>query len=188
MWPLQQAHGVCLIFICSVVYELKLNLFSVQCFTFFCWLHVCFSMCKLCTVQFLSPSFQLCTLVQVGGNGKAKTFFMSQSDYRPGMDFKEKYNSRAAALYRDKVSCCLSEGSCLWPYVHCVHCSTVGEEAVCSRYDKVCAIFFAQNCKPEWFRLDTMDTLDKDVTAWDIFQIYRAVLIAAPHAQGVCHL
>ena len=41
---------------------------------------------------------------QVGGNGKAKDFFKNQADYRDGMSIHEKYNSKAAALYRDKVS------------------------------------------------------------------------------------
>ena len=42
--------------------------------------------------------------MKVGGNRKATEFFNSQSDYKPGMSLQEKYNSRAAALYRDKVS------------------------------------------------------------------------------------
>lgn len=42
-------------------------------------------------------------MIQVGGNSKAKTFFKSQPDFREGMSIQEKYNSRAAALYRDKV-------------------------------------------------------------------------------------
>lgn len=41
--------------------------------------------------------------MKVGGNSRAKEFFDSQSDIYPGMSFSEKYNSRAAALYRDKV-------------------------------------------------------------------------------------
>ena len=41
--------------------------------------------------------------MKVGGNRKATEFFNSQSDYKPGMSLQEKYNSRAAALYRDKV-------------------------------------------------------------------------------------
>lgn len=40
---------------------------------------------------------------QVGGNSKAKAFFKSQPDFRADMSIQEKYNSRAAALYRDKV-------------------------------------------------------------------------------------
>ena len=42
--------------------------------------------------------------MKVGGNRKAQEFFNSQPDYKPGMSMQEKYNSRAAALYRDKVS------------------------------------------------------------------------------------
>ena len=41
--------------------------------------------------------------MKVGGNKKAKSFFESQSDYHAGMGIQEKYNTRAAALYRDKV-------------------------------------------------------------------------------------
>ncbi|XP_045157548.2 ADP-ribosylation factor GTPase-activating protein 1-like [Mercenaria mercenaria] len=47
--------------------------------------------------------------MKAGGNRKAKEFFESQSDYKPGMSLQEKYNSRAAALYRDKIST-LAEG------------------------------------------------------------------------------
>lgn len=44
---------------------------------------------------------------------KAKAFFNSQPDYTEGGSLKEKYNSKAAALYRDKVMisfkmCCLT--------------------------------------------------------------------------------
>ncbi|XP_041359984.1 ADP-ribosylation factor GTPase-activating protein 1-like isoform X2 [Gigantopelta aegis] len=42
--------------------------------------------------------------MKVGGNNKAKSFFESQSDYHAGMSIQEKYNTRAAALYRDKIS------------------------------------------------------------------------------------
>ena len=42
--------------------------------------------------------------MKVGGNRNAKAFFNSQSDYDPGMSLIDKYNSKAAALYRDKVS------------------------------------------------------------------------------------
>lgn len=41
--------------------------------------------------------------MKVGGNKKARAFFKSQPDYSPGMTLQEKYNSKAAALYRDKV-------------------------------------------------------------------------------------
>ena len=42
--------------------------------------------------------------LKVGGNGKAKAFFQNQADYREGMSIRDKYHTRAAALYRDKVS------------------------------------------------------------------------------------
>ena len=42
--------------------------------------------------------------MKVGGNRNAKLFFESQPDYKPNMSLQQKYNSRAAALYRDKVS------------------------------------------------------------------------------------
>ena len=41
--------------------------------------------------------------MKVGGNRKAKQFLESQPDYNPKMPLSEKYNTRAAALYRDKV-------------------------------------------------------------------------------------
>ena len=41
--------------------------------------------------------------MKAGGNRNAKEFFESQSDFRADMSLQEKYNSRAAALYRDKV-------------------------------------------------------------------------------------
>ena len=43
--------------------------------------------------------------MKVGGNRKAKEFFASQPDYNADtMSFKQRYDSRAAALYRDKIS------------------------------------------------------------------------------------
>ena len=45
--------------------------------------------------------------MKVGGNRKAQDFFKSQPDYHDGMSIFEKYNSKAAALYRDKVSATL---------------------------------------------------------------------------------
>ena len=41
--------------------------------------------------------------MKVGSNRKARIFFESQEDYHDGMSIHEKYNSKAAALYRDKV-------------------------------------------------------------------------------------
>ena len=41
--------------------------------------------------------------MKVGGNKKARLFFESQDDYDDCLTIQEKYNTRAAALYRDKV-------------------------------------------------------------------------------------
>jgi len=41
--------------------------------------------------------------MKVGGNSRAKEFFESQSEVTSGTSFSDKYNSRTAALYRDKV-------------------------------------------------------------------------------------
>ena len=41
--------------------------------------------------------------MKVGGNSRFKEFLDGQPDIHPGISFKEKYNSKAAALYRDKV-------------------------------------------------------------------------------------
>ena len=48
-------------------------------------------------------------LLKVGGNNKAKAFFKSRPDFRADMSINEKYNSKAAALYRDKVMCDLNQ-------------------------------------------------------------------------------
>lgn len=42
--------------------------------------------------------------MKAGGNKPGKEFMKEQSDYNPSWSFNEKYNSRAAALLRDKVS------------------------------------------------------------------------------------
>ena len=42
----------------------------------------------------------------MGGNSRARDFFDSQPDITMGMSMRDKYNSRAAALYRDKVELC----------------------------------------------------------------------------------
>ncbi|XP_064420642.1 ADP-ribosylation factor GTPase-activating protein 1 isoform X2 [Latimeria chalumnae] len=47
--------------------------------------------------------------MKVGGNAKFRDFVESQDDYQPGWTMQDKYNSRAVALYRDKISA-LSEG------------------------------------------------------------------------------
>jgi len=42
--------------------------------------------------------------MKVGGNQKAREFFESEPDYDDSMSIQQKYNTRAAALYRDKIS------------------------------------------------------------------------------------
>ncbi|CAF1545141.1 unnamed protein product [Adineta ricciae] len=43
--------------------------------------------------------------MKAGGNRQAKSFFATQSDYDPNtMSLQQRYNTRAAALYRDKIS------------------------------------------------------------------------------------
>ncbi|CAI8011613.1 ADP-ribosylation factor GTPase-activating protein 1, partial [Geodia barretti] len=44
------------------------------------------------------------SITQVGGNSRAKEFFSSQSDITPGMGLADKYDTKTAALYRDKIS------------------------------------------------------------------------------------
>lgn len=41
---------------------------------------------------------------KVGGNQKAREFLESQPDYDDTMTIQQKYNTKAAALYRDKIS------------------------------------------------------------------------------------
>ncbi|EMP35848.1 ADP-ribosylation factor GTPase-activating protein 1 [Chelonia mydas] len=47
--------------------------------------------------------------MKAGGNGKFREFLESQEDYDPCWSMQEKYNSKAAALFRDKVAT-LAEG------------------------------------------------------------------------------
>lgn len=54
--------------------------------------------------------------MKVGGNQKAREFFESQPDYKFNWSITEKYNSKAAALLRDKVSYFLSD---LMPSLFC---------------------------------------------------------------------
>jgi len=42
--------------------------------------------------------------MKAGGNRAARDFFESQTDYSDSMSLSEKYNSKAAALYRDKIA------------------------------------------------------------------------------------
>ena len=41
--------------------------------------------------------------MKAGGNGKFRLFLELQEDYDPSWTLQEKYNSKAAALFRDKV-------------------------------------------------------------------------------------
>uniref|UniRef100_A0A665VU53 ADP-ribosylation factor GTPase-activating protein 1 n=1 Tax=Echeneis naucrates TaxID=173247 RepID=A0A665VU53_ECHNA len=47
--------------------------------------------------------------MKAGGNGKFRLFLELQDDYDPSWTLQEKYNSKAAALFRDKVAT-LAEG------------------------------------------------------------------------------
>ena len=40
---------------------------------------------------------------QLGGNRRALEFMSSQPDFKSGMSIRDKYNTRAATLYREKV-------------------------------------------------------------------------------------
>lgn len=42
--------------------------------------------------------------IQIGGNRNAMEFFKSQPDWNDSMTIEQKYNTKAAALYRDKVN------------------------------------------------------------------------------------
>ncbi|KAI9139161.1 hypothetical protein BKA69DRAFT_1030756 [Paraphysoderma sedebokerense] len=68
--------------------------------------------------------------MQMGGNKKALEFFRSQPDYREGMSITEKYQSKFAALYKEKVkfgritpfSCCrIYAVSCKWQFNNLHH-------------------------------------------------------------------
>ncbi|XP_068633955.1 ADP-ribosylation factor GTPase-activating protein 1 [Battus philenor] len=47
--------------------------------------------------------------MMVGGNAKARTFFESQPDYEQDMTIPQKYNTKAAAMYRQKITA-MAEG------------------------------------------------------------------------------
>ncbi|CAO2577293.1 ADP-ribosylation factor GTPase-activating protein 1 [Lemmus lemmus] len=47
--------------------------------------------------------------MKAGGNAKFREFLEAQEDYEPGWSLQDKYSSRAAALFRDKVAT-LAEG------------------------------------------------------------------------------
>jgi len=42
--------------------------------------------------------------MKAGGNNRAREYFKSRGDCRAGMSLQEKYNSKTAALYRDKIA------------------------------------------------------------------------------------
>lgn len=42
--------------------------------------------------------------MRIGGNKNAREFFESQPDWNDNMSITQKYNTKAAALYRDKVN------------------------------------------------------------------------------------
>lgn len=42
--------------------------------------------------------------MKAGGNRTARVFFESEPDWEDTMSIQQKYNTKAAALYRDKVS------------------------------------------------------------------------------------
>ncbi|KAK6629366.1 hypothetical protein RUM43_003183 [Polyplax serrata] len=42
--------------------------------------------------------------MKIGGNSNAREFFQSQSDYNDSISIQQKYSTKAAALYRDKIS------------------------------------------------------------------------------------
>lgn len=42
--------------------------------------------------------------MKVGGNKNAREFFDDQSDWDESMSIQQKYNTKAAALYRDKIA------------------------------------------------------------------------------------
>lgn len=52
----------------------------------------------------LAQSYIISFHVQVGGNKNAMEFFKSQPDWKDSMSIEQKYNTKAAALYRDKVN------------------------------------------------------------------------------------
>ncbi|KAJ2954085.1 hypothetical protein O0L34_g2301 [Tuta absoluta] len=52
--------------------------------------------------------------MMVGGNAKAREFFDSQPDMKPGMTMQQKYNTKAAAMYRQKIQA-LAEGQAWSP-------------------------------------------------------------------------
>ena len=42
--------------------------------------------------------------MKIGGNKRAREFLQNQPDWSDNMPFSEKYHTKAAALYKDKIS------------------------------------------------------------------------------------
>ena len=59
--------------------------------------------------------------MKAGGNGKFRLFLELQDDYDPNWTLQEKYNSKAAALFRDKVKKHTVDQKMYWAW----HCLTV---------------------------------------------------------------
>lgn len=55
--------------------------------------------------------------MKAGGNAKFREFLEAQEDYEPNWSLQDKYSSRAAALFRDKVranlACFIHRGECI---------------------------------------------------------------------------
>lgn len=49
--------------------------------------------------------------MKAGGNAKFREFLEAQDDYEPSWSLQDKYSSRAAALFRDKVRACLADST-----------------------------------------------------------------------------
>lgn len=64
---------------------------------------VCLCLSKLKEVEHFFFLLNITFNLQVGGNKNAIEFFKSQPDWNEDMTLGVKYNTKAAALYRDKV-------------------------------------------------------------------------------------
>lgn len=71
---------------------------------FLCFLVSCQVHSNLICVSLLWMDKPSNIFFQVGGNRKAKEFLTSQKDYDHQAPLQQKYNTKAVALYRDKVS------------------------------------------------------------------------------------
>lgn len=54
--------------------------------------------------------------MKAGGNAKFRQFLASQEDYDPCWSLQDKYNSKAAALFRDKVRPRAGPGCSHWDF------------------------------------------------------------------------